>query len=250
MNIAIIGYGKMGHEIEKALSETKHKVVAIIDPTIQAGGNKFKEVSAQALKDADVCMDFSSPSVVVDTIKKVAALGKNMIIGTTGWYDKLEEVKKIVQEKKIGLVYAPNYSIGVNIFFKIVKDAAKMFSKFDSYDPFVIEEHHKGKADSPSGTAKVLGNIIIENIPRKKKAVYDKLDRKIADDELHVVSVRAGNLPGTHIVGFDSEADIIKLEHEAKGRRGFVLGAIMAAEWVNGKKGLHTIDDVMKEVVG
>ena len=246
MNIAIIGYGKMGHIIEKLAIEKGLTIKAIIDPV--ADGATHKEISGESLKDVDVCIEFSIPEVVIDNVTKIAALKKNLVLATTGWYAKLGEVKSIVKKAGIGFVYASNFSIGVNIFFKMIESAAKIIDKIADYDVFGYELHHNRKKDSPSGTAKSIEKILLDNIKRKKKVVEDKLDRKINADELHFASVRGGDIPGTHVVGFDSTADTIELKHTARSREGFALGAIMAAQWLKGKKGFFTIEDMMKDI--
>ena len=245
MKIALIGHGKMGKEIEQLAKANEIKICSITDPS--SPGATHKAVSAGCVKDADVAIDFTQPDTVVDTIRKVAAAKTNMVIATTGWYDQLDEVRKIVEESGIGLIYSPNFSLGVNLFFEVVEEAAKRFGKLDIYDAFGYELHHNQKKDSPSGTAKTLSKILLENVEGKKKVVEEKLDRKIAPDEIHFASVRAGWIPGTHVVGFDSEADTIELKHTARSRRGFAQGALLAAEWVKGKKGFFTMQDFMKE---
>ena len=244
MNIAIIGYGKMGHEIEKAAKAKGITVQSVIN--INDKNAKYKEINEESLKDVDVCIDFTTPDSVVENIRKIASLKKNIVVGTTGWYDKLDEVKGIVNSNNVGFIYATNFSVGVNIFFKIVEAAAKLINKVDEYDVFGYEMHHKNKVDSPSGTAKSIGNILIKNIQRKNKLVFDKLDRKIEPNELHFASVRSGSIPGTHSVGFDSSADTIELKHTARNREGFALGALMAAQWINNKKGFYDINDMLK----
>ena len=248
MNIAIIGYGKMGHEIEKMAEEKGLTIKSIIDP--EAGGAAYREINEESLKGVDVVVDFTHPDTAVENIKKVSALGKNMVVGTTGWYDKMDEVKKTVEEAGTGLIWSGNFSIGVNIFFRIAENAAKIMDKFDDYDAFVHEFHHNQKADSPSGTAVMIGKILTDNIERKNKVVTEELKRKIEPNELHVSSTRSGTIPGTHIIGFDSKADTIELKHTARGREGFASGAIIAAEWVNGRKGFFDIDDLMKNIIG
>ena len=242
MNIAIIGYGKMGHEIEKAAKAKGITVQSVIN--INDKNAKYKEINEESLKDVDVCIDFTTPDSVVENIRKIASLKKNIVVGTTGWYDKLDEVKGIVNSNNVGFIYATNFSVGVNIFFKIVEAAAKLINKVDEYDVFGYEMHHKNKVDSPSGTAKSIGNILIKNIQRKNKLVFDKLDRKIEPNELHFASVRSGSIPGTHSVGIDSSADTIELKHTARNREGFALGALMAAQWINNKKGFYDINDM------
>ena len=246
MNIAIIGYGRMGHEIEKIALDKGIKVTAIVDPNEKGASHRI--IDEKSLKNADVCIDFSVPSQVVNNINQVSKLKKNIVVGTTGWYDRLDEVNKIIQKNKTGLIYASNFSIGVNIFFKIVENAAKIFNNLDGYDIYGYEVHHDKKIDSPSGTAKIIGDILIKNIKRKNKLLFEKIDRQIKPNELHFSSIRAGSIPGTHVVGFDSSADTIELKHTARNREGFALGAIMAAQWIKGKKGFYTIDDMMKNI--
>lgn len=248
MNIVIIGYGKMGHEIEKVAKAKGITIKSIIDPNIEEA--QYKEINEMSMKDVDVCVDFTHPNCVVENIKKISKFKKNIVVGTTGWYDKLEEVKKIVKEEKIGLIWSGNFSLGVNIFFKIIENSAKLINNFDDYDVFVHEFHHNQKADSPSGTAVMIGKILLENIKRKNKIVSEELKRKILPNELHISSTRSGSIPGTHIIGFDSSADTIELKHTARNREGFALGAIKAAEWINGKKGFYDINDMMKTISG
>lgn len=247
MRIALIGYGKMGKEVEKAAKMRGIEIVAIIDPNAEPKSGRFREITAAALMNADVAIDFTTPAAVAENIRKASGLGKNMVVATTGWHDKLEEARHIVQSTGTGLIYSSNFSIGVNVYFRIIEEAAKLFNKVDAYDVYGFEEHHNQKVDSPSGTAKTAADILLRNIERKKKAVYDKLDRKIEPDELHFASIRAGSIPGTHAVGFDSEADTIELKHTARNRSGFAAGALMAAEWIQGKRGFYTMNDFMQD---
>lgn len=247
MRIAIIGYGKMGRIVEKLAIERGITTSSIIDPI--ADGVTHKEINEDSLKNVDVCIEFSLPEVVMGNVKKISDLKKNLVLATTGWYDNLEEVKKIVKKAGIGFIYAPNFSIGVNAFYKIIENAAKLINKIPEYDILAYELHHNRKKDSPSGTAKAIEKILLDTIKRKKKVVEEKLDKQIGANELHFASVRGGNIPGTHVVLFDSTADTIELKHTARSREGFALGAIMAAEWLNGKKGFFTIDDMIKEII-
>ena len=233
MNIAIIGYGKMGHIIEKIALARGINVKAKIDPF--AKDATHKEISKESLNGIDACIEFTTPDTAIENIKKIAALKKNIVVGTTGWYDKIEEAKRAVKENNIGLIYSPNFSIGVNIFFRLIKDISGMMSNFGDYKVSITEAHHIHKKDAPSGTAKKIAEIIKENI------------KKISN--INIKSIREGEIPGTHTVNFESNADIIKLEHEAKNREGFALGAVMAAEWIKGKKGFFTIEDMMKEII-
>jgi len=249
MKIAIIGYGKMGHAIHEMALSKGISVSSIIDPTSQ--GAKYKSINEKALDGADVAIDFTTPSEVVNNVEKIAGLGKNLVVGTTGWYGQMERVKKIAKNNNIGFVYSPNFSIGVNLFFRMVKDASLLMDRFPMYDPYVYEMHHRQKVDAPGGTAKILGEIVVKNIKRKKRLAFDRInERKIDPDELHVASIRGGYMPGTHVVGFDGEADTIELKHTARSRSGFAEGAIMAAEWIKGKKGFYTLEDIISEMVG
>lgn len=248
MKIALIGYGRMGRMI-RHFAETKgHSIAAVIDPL--AGGDCRKEITAEALADSDVCIDFSTPNSTPANIRQIAALGKNMVIGTTGWYSRMDEARQIVAEHSVGLIWSGNYSIGVNALFRIVACAARIFNRLPEYDVLGHEFHHKGKADSPSGTAVMLGRILVESIDRKQRLVSDKLDRRIEPDEIQFSSTRGGAIPGTHLVMFDSPVDTIEIRHTARGREGFAAGAVMAAEFIRGRRGFFSIDDLMDEILG
>ncbi len=246
MNIAIIGYGRMGHEIERA-AEAKGISIRTIDPN--AGDADFRDINEESMRNADVCVDFSHPNAVIGNIEKAAKFKKNIVVGTTGWYGSMDKAKKIVKDAGIGLIWSGNFSIGVNAYFKIIEQAAKIMNNINDYDVFVHEFHHNQKADSPSGTAVMIGKIITSNMKRKNKVVTEELKRKIEPNELHISSTRAGSIPGTHIVGFDSAADTIEFKHTARSRQGFAVGAVMAAEWINNKKGFYDINDLMKSII-
>jgi 4-hydroxy-tetrahydrodipicolinate reductase len=221
MKIALIGYGKMGKMTEEAAIEKGHQIVSIIDP-------KHSKMSLDILQDADLCIDFSHPDHVFDNIKKAAAFGKNLVVGTTGWYELIPQVKEVVSESGIGLIYSPNFSLGIHLFFKMIKQAAALMNAHDQYDVGGFESHHQQKVDTPSGTANALIDILLKEIPRKNK--------------LNFPSLRCGSIPGTHAVIFDSPADSIELKHTARNRKGFAYGAIAAGEWLQGKKGFYTLD--------
>lgn len=242
MNLALIGYGKMGKEVERAAKEKGAKIIKVFDIDNNTGG---LGLTKESLKGVDVCIDFSTPGAVLDNIEAVAESGKNIVVGTTGWYDRLDHVRKLVKEKKIGLLYSANFSLGVNIFSQIVMDAAHLFKRHAEYDVAISEVHHKAKADSPSGTALTLGSIILQNLGRKSELTTDAVHGGIKPHQLHVTSTRVGAVTGKHAVMFDSEADSIELVHTAKSRTGFALGAIVAAEWLKGKKGMYTMRDVI-----
>jgi 4-hydroxy-tetrahydrodipicolinate reductase len=242
MNIALIGHGKMGSEVEKLAGKRKIVVKKIF--TIE-NNLRAMAITPQALKDVDVCIDFSIPSAVCENVQAVAECGKNLVVGTTGWYDKLKEIERIVKETKIGLLYSPNFSLGMNVFTQILSTAARLFDKFDTYDVAINEVHHRGKLDSPSGTALSLGQILVQQMHRKTEMLHETAHKGIKPEQVHVTSTRVGSTCGVHRVLFDSDADSIELVHSAKNRTGFALGALIAAEWIKGKKGMYTMKDVI-----
>jgi len=220
MKIALLGYGKMGRMVEEAASRRQIEVACVIDPVAGSRGR---------IEDADVCIDFSEPAAVIDNIKQVAAAGRAMVVGTTGWYDRIEEVRRIVDVGKIGFVYGSNFSIAVNLMFKIARYSARLFSRFATHEPFITEAHHQFKKDAPSGTAIFL-----------KREVEAETKRDVP-----VASLRAGFIPGTHVVGFDSEADTLAITHTARSRAGFADGAIVAAEWIATRRGFYEFSEII-----
>lgn len=235
MKIALLGYGRMGHEIEKMAIQYGHEITAIFD--VETPLN----IRSQ-LYDAEVLIDFTLPDTVLTNLNIAAELGISVVEGTTGWADKLEEVKKI---PNLTLIYSPNFSIGVYQFSKLVAYAATLFDPFTNYDCYLHEFHHTGKVDSPSGTAQKLASILVNNLHTKKKILTETSHGKIEADALHITSTRVGRIPGTHEIGFDSEADDIVLRHTAHGRACFADGAIRAAEWIIGRTGIYTMEDFM-----
>jgi len=246
MYIAIVGYGRMGHLVEESARQKAISVVSTIDP--KNGSARYTSLTSETVGRADVCVCFTQAATILETIADLAKLKKDIVVGTTGWEEYLEDAKAIVKDAGIGMVYSPNFAFGVNIFFKMVESAAVIMNLFDDYDVAVHEVHHRGKLDSPSGTANQLAEIIIKNMSRKLTTEDQTLDRVIGHDELHISSTRCGHVPGYHSVMFDSEVDTIKLTHSARSRKGFALGALVAAEWIKGRKGFFTKDDVLKEL--
>jgi 4-hydroxy-tetrahydrodipicolinate reductase len=241
MNITLIGYGKMGKEIDRLASERGISIIERLDI-----GSPIKNSEIQR---TDVAIHFASPESVLPHVQRLASAGKNIVVGTTGWQKDFEKVRAIVAETKIGLVYASNFSIGVHVFFRLVKEAATLMNKFSEYDVSVHEAHHKDKVDSPSGTALTAAKILLAHIGRKKTVLSDPLQGKIKPDQLQITSTRSGAIVGTHTITFDSLADSIELKHSAKDRSGFALGALVAAEWVKNKHGLFTFEDVLADTV-
>lgn len=242
--LALIGYGKMGRMIQELAVGLPVQIVALIDPS-QAGCEKT--ISNDTLQDAEVCIEFSHPLAVMDNIRAVCACGRNLVVGTTGWSEQLPEVTRLVADAGIGLLYGANMSIGMNLFYEMVRNAAALCSAYEEYDAYGIELHHNQKADSPSGTAKELAKILLHDLASKNTAQYDRVDYRIKPEELHFASVRAGHIPGTHTVGFDSAADTIELTHRVRNRTGFAWGALKSALWLKGKTGLYTITDFIAE---
>jgi len=242
---ALIGYGKMGKVIDRLASKSGIAIVSRIDP--EDSQADWKELTSEAVEGADVCIDFSHPDAVVKNIRQCVALKKPIVIGTTGWDAQEKTVQKIVEESKIGAVYAKNFSIGVNLFIQIVKEAAKLINDWPQYDVGVMEQHHRMKADSPSGTAFLLAEMLLKKIDRKTEMNRNRIERKINSDELHVASMRCGDIPGTHSVIIDSDVDTIELVHRARNREGFALGALEAAKWIVGRKGFYHLKEILKQ---
>jgi 4-hydroxy-tetrahydrodipicolinate reductase len=231
LKVAVVGRGKMGREVEAVLRERGHEPVVPSRGTFPA--------------DCPVGIDFTQAAAVPANVALAVAAGARYVVGTTGWQDRVEEVRRVVELAGGGLVYAANFSLGVNLFYRIVRDAARHLAPFSEYDPYVLERHHRHKKDAPSGTARVLVSI-----------VQDATDRRGTEDArgglsagaFHVASVRAGGAVGEHTVGFDSGADEILLEHRARSRRGFALGAVLAAEWVVGRTGFFGFEAVLDDL--
>ena len=241
MNIALIGYGRMGKEVERLARERGHRVVACVD-------SKTSSLSPEIAREADVAIHFAVPSSVVGHVEQWAGFGKDIVVGTTGWSAELGKVQAIVGAVKIGLVHASNFSLGVNILFNLLTHAGTLVNKLDEYDVFLHEIHHKDKIDSPSGTALTLAGILLNTVRRKREILSDAPKGKIKPEQLHIASTRGGAVVGTHRVTFDSVADTIEITHTAKNRTGFALGALLAAEWVRGKHGLFTMEDVLEDI--
>ena len=231
MNIALLGYGKMGKAIEQIALERKHKI--ILKTT-----SKTENID---LKGVDVAIDFSIPEVAFKNIS--AALKQNVpvISGTTGWLDKYNDIVELCKAKDGAFIYASNFSLGVNIFFEINKQLAKLMANYSDYNVGVEEIHHTQKLDAPSGTAITLANQILENF-NKEKWVLGVTDNK---KELPIIAKRIENVAGTHQIKYESDIDEIEIIHKAKNRKGFALGAVIAAEWLVNKKGVFTMQDVL-----
>ena len=240
--ICLLGFGGMGQAVEKAARERRHEVV-IVDPSHEKA--QHKNILDVDMSVVDVVIDVSSGEAVIDNVKVCVEAGVNVVVGTTGWYERMAEVRGIFASGDVALLWSANFSIGVNMYLKIVEEAAKLVNRFDEYDVWGHEIHHYNKADSPSGTAKILEKILLENVERKTAVVEDKLDRKPAPNELHFSSLRAGAVNFAHTIGLDSAADKILITHEARSRDGYGVGAVKTAEWLIGKKGWFEMKDFL-----
>jgi len=249
LRIGIAGFGRMGKLIHQKALDRGHEVPVIVDP-----GSKDQAVTsgqnASISAPVDVIIDFTHPESVIKNIERYGELKIPAVIGTTGWYDQMGHVAEVVEKSGIGLIWSGNFSLGVNLFFRIVENAAEMINRFKQYDAAIHEWHHRNKADSPSGTAEMIGEIILRKLERKNKITSNLAGGKIGDDELHISSTRTGSIPGTHQVVIDSEIDTITLEHRARNREGFAEGALLAAEWICGRQGLYNINDMMQSIIG
>lgn len=234
MKIALVGYGQMGHMIEQCAKKFGHEVVATIDPIASDASVKIPSgdmtALVQAVKDsgAEGVIEFSHPSVVMENIKALLPLQLPLVVGTTGWKDKEAEVAGLASECGGTIMRSANFSVGVNLFYKVVQEAARLFADFSEYDTAIWEAHHKLKADSPSGTALEIARRVMEANPAKTEMVVDAFHDRPQPHQLHVSSTRVGAVPGTHTVFFDSAADTIEVTHTARSREGFASGAVHA----------------------
>ncbi len=230
MKIALIGYGAMG-KLLKTLAENKNHEIAVIINELDA--TRSAEELAEKLKGVDVAIDFSVAEAVKRNVEACCLTKIPLVEGTTGWNGEKENIKQLVESKDGAFVFGANFSIGVNLFYRIADFASELFSKFEDYEAFIEEQHHSRKKDAPSGTAFKLKEIVAEHITK----------------DFSVSATRAGSIPGTHRVGFDGSADQILLEHFARSREGFASGALLAAEWITDKKGFYEFADVIDEIL-
>lgn len=262
MKIALIGYGKMGHIIEEIALSRGHEVVCTIDIQNQ------EDFDSEAFATADVAIEFTTPKTCLGNVRRCLDKKVPVVVGSTGWYDQLPQVKADVEAADGTLFWASNFSIGVNVFVAMQKYVAKIMNAYPQYDVTLEETHHIHKLDSPSGTAITIANAITDNLERKQSwketaAIWQHEDMTVdvkrnaevgttfsdhKEDELEVVALRRGEVPGIHTVVYDSEVDTITMTHSAKSRRGFALGAVVAAEWLKSepRKGVYTMTDLMK----
>ncbi len=250
MKIALIGYGKMGKTIEEIALQRGHQITEKIDINLPGS------YDSEGFKQADVVIEFTMPKAAYDNYMKCFERGKAVVSGTTGWLDRLDEVKRLCEGGKHTFFYSSNFSLGVNIFFELNRQLAKLMNRFDAYAPALSETHHIHKLDAPSGTALTLVDGIVSNMDRingwklvETQHVDDgKANEEFgaaAKGELPVTAIRRGEVPGIHSIRYESEADYIEITHSANSRRGFALGVVLAAEFTNGKKGFYGMKDML-----
>lgn len=230
MKIALLGYGRMGKEIEKIALQRGHEIV------IKTSGKEVYDITK-----ADVAIDFSIPSSAYNNISNCINNNVPVISGTTGWLDKYNDIVDLCNDKKGAFIYASNFSLGVNVFFELNKQLAKMMSTLEQYNVSIEEIHHTKKLDAPSGTAITLAEGVIENTNQKAW----ELDEKTSEENIPITAIRTPDVPGTHTVTYNSEIDTIDIKHTAHNRQGFALGAVIAAEWLHNKTGVFTMRDVL-----
>lgn len=237
MKIALIGYGKMGKTIEQIAKERGHEIVCIIDT------DNLQDFESTAFASADVAIEFTAPSVAIENYRKSWKVGVPVVSGTTGWNSQLTEIQQEVTKNDFTLFWSSNFSLGVNIFIEVNQHLAKLMNQFPEYNVSIIETHHTEKKDAPSGTAITLAEDILKKIERKTEWT---LGYTTETNKLSISSIREGQVPGTHVVNYDSPVDSITLTHAAKNRQGLAIGAVIAAEFTVGKKGFLGMHDLLK----
>lgn len=246
MKIALLGYGRMGREVESVALEAGHDIVLRVD--VDAGQADLPgddHVDAR-LADADVAIDFSVASAVADHVARAGRAGTDVVVGTTGWEEDMDRVRRSVEESEIGLLYGPNFSLGAHLFFRLAELAGELAGRLGQHDVHLVEAHHRHKRDHPSGTAKHVADLLVRAVDVKERWEPGPADPD-APEVLQVTSIRAGEVAGVHLVGLDGADDRIEVRHEARGRRAFARGAVEAAEWLSGRKGYYTIDDLLDD---
>ncbi len=243
MKIALVGTGQMGQAVEAVALARGHDIVSRFDEA-----RPFTAAAdVSALGGADVLVDFSLPAVALGHLRRYADWGLTAVVGTTGWYDALDEVRARVEAGEGAVLYAPNFSLGVAVLARALQSVAPLLEELPEYDAWVHEIHHTRKVDSPSGTALMLGRILVDGLSRKTHVEPETQHDRIDAAALHVTSTRAGSVVGHHTVGLDSAFDQLRFVHEAKSRQGFAFGAVRAAEWLNGRRGFFSLDDVLAD---
>lgn len=242
MKIALAGTGQMGAAVEAAASARGHVVASRFNSQ-----HPVRSAAASDLAGADVIIDFSLPDLAVDHIGRYVKWGVPAVIGTTGWYDQLDEARSVVDRAGGSVLYAANFSLGVALLSRALQGLLPLLDRLDDFDVFLHEVHHTRKVDSPSGTAVMLGQMIVDGLERKSTIEAETVHGKIGPQSLHITSTRAGHVFGRHTIGIDGLYDEVTLEHRAKSRNGFGLGAVRAAEWLVGRTGFYSLNDALDD---
>ncbi len=240
--LALIGYGKMGKEVERIALERGMDITARID--IDA-----PSLAIDGIRNADAVVHFAFPATVVNHVTELATLRKSVVVGTTGWQKDRSTIESVVKSSGIGLVHSSNFSIGVNLLNRLVREAGLLVNRLSEYDVSVHEVHHKDKLDAPSGTALSIASILLETVKRKKEFLAGSPEGRIRPEQLQISSSRYGAVVGQHRVVFDSASDSLEIVHTAKNRAGFALGAVLAAEWIKDKHGMFTFEEVLGDLL-
>ena len=247
MNIFLMGYGRMGREVEQILLQRGHTLTARVDPF---GSGDMPEPDKKTLQDSDAVIEFALPEGIQDRAGLYSRYGLKSVIATTGWDKQKKDVLSPFQENSGAILYGSNFSVGAHLFFRLSAYAASLINKVEDYDAALIEYHHNKKVDAPSGTALTAAEKVLEQLDRKKEILSGNPPGAIKPEQLHVASVRAGNIPGIHTLTLDSPADTLEITHNARTRGGFALGSVLAAEWLMNRSGIYSVDDFMQDFLG
>jgi 4-hydroxy-tetrahydrodipicolinate reductase len=244
VRLAIIGRGRLGSEVARLARAAGYEIALELGSGDNPGG---AALTPENLSGVDVALEMTRPEAVLENVRRVAAAGKPIVVGTTGWDAQMQELRNVVEVAGTGLVYGANFSVGVYLTQRLVALMARLADRFPEYDPYVLEHHHRGKADAPSGTALRLGETLLAGIGHKTRLETQHTGAPIAPEAISVASLRAGASFGHHEVGLDAPADLIRVVHTARGREGFARGALLAASWVRGRRGVYEFTQVLEE---
>jgi len=247
MNFALVGFGKMGRAIDGLATGRGHRRVAIIDPVAREAAAP-SVAGTGVLEGADVVFEFTEPGSAEANVAEALQAGVAVVCGSTGW-TLSSRVERLLEQGPAGAVIAPNFSVGMNLFYRLIREASRLYGTPGLHQPYLIEKHHRAKRDAPSGTAIRLAEIVVENDRRIERIHEGNPVEPLPDGTLQVVSVRAGGATGTHTVGYEGQFDCVTLTHAARSREGFALGAVLAAEYVVGRSGLHDFDAVLEQLL-
>lgn len=250
LRIALFGYGKMGRAIHHLALQHGYSVPVIVSPSNPAATHHSENPEAliKALSVVDVCIDFSVGEAVLSNLSTAIQAAKPFVIGTTNWQNQLNELRKKVRDSSIGVIYGANFAIGTQLFYQIVRYAAKRMRSFPQYDVSGIEWHHRHKVDSPSGTARELTDIVLQETPTKQQPAFDRMEGALPEESLPFVSLRSGYCPGMHMITFDGPHDTIELRHTTRSREGLAQGALMAGRWILAKQGLYSVEEMIHDI--